>query len=149
MNHGWVYTIDDLANNEYNQFCIEPTIYGNWKRYINHSCDPNTNFVLQNFGQRELLTIRAAKEIVSGEDITLHYGDEYFDNRTFRCSCGAEKCQLWEEGQTGKGPQIQLSDARATNDPALPAALQADSNATQTGKRRQQLQRKPDQRRKP
>ena len=111
-----------LRDDEFEKFFIDPAVYGNWTRYINHSCNPNTNFVLVNVGQRHLTLIQAARSIAFGEDITVYYGDDFFDNKNFRCKCGEAKCRLWEPSVTGKG-STSLGTARGAKDPAIPAEL--------------------------
>jgi hypothetical protein len=111
-----------LHNDEFEKFFIDPAVYGNWTRYINHSCNPNTNFVLVNVGQRHLTLIQAVRKIAFGEAITVYYGDDFFDNKNFRCKCGEAKCKLWEPKVTGKGSK-SLGTARGAKDPAIPAEL--------------------------
>ena len=116
------YAQGSLHNDEFDKFYIDPAVYGNWTRYINHSCDPNTNFVQVNVGQRHLTLIQAVREIAFAEDITVYYGDEYFDNKNFRCRCGEATCKMWQLGVTGKGSR-SLGTARRAKDPNIPAEL--------------------------
>jgi SET domain-containing protein len=56
--------------------------------YINHSCDPNAEAETQD-GHIYISTIQKIK---AGEEITIDYGDEYFDEfiKPTGCRCGAK-----------------------------------------------------------
>ena len=56
----------------------------NIARYINHSCNPNTEAC-----SRDKVLIRALREISPGEEFTIDYGSEYFDEfiRPYGCKC--------------------------------------------------------------
>jgi len=58
----------------------------NIARYINHSCSPNTEA-----GSRDKVLIRALRVISAGEELTIDYGSEYFDEfiRPHGCKCVA------------------------------------------------------------
>ncbi len=60
----------------------------NIARYINHSCSPNAEAVVS--GRR--VWIWSRKKIRAGEEITYHYGKEYFEDiiKPRGCKCG--KC---------------------------------------------------------
>src|SRR5271170_495534 len=59
----------------------------NLGRYINHSCRPNAEALLRR-GRVEFAALRA---IAPGEEITLDYGEEYFDLfiKASGCRCAA------------------------------------------------------------
>ena len=58
-------------------------------RYINHSCEPNAEAEIQD-GR---IYILATKHIKAGEEITIDYGDEYFDEfiKPVGCKCAATR----------------------------------------------------------
>ncbi len=60
----------------------------NTARYINHSCDPNTEAEIRD-GH---IMIDAVKDIPSGEEITFDYDQEYFDEyiKPVGCKCAAK-----------------------------------------------------------
>ena len=53
------------------------------ERYMNHSCDPNTQVV----GRSDV----ALRDIQKGEEITSDYLDS--DTEDFACNCGAKNCR--------------------------------------------------------
>jgi hypothetical protein len=69
--------------------------FGNIARYINHSCDPNCETVLQ--GER--VFIEAVRDIVVGEELLMDYRlqvdtddeDEWLEK--YPCRCGAMNCR--------------------------------------------------------
>ncbi|KAF7717805.1 SET domain-containing protein [Penicillium ucsense] len=63
---------------------------GNWTRYINHHCEPNCTFVSVLVGDRITTVVQAVRDIAIFEEITLHYGEQYWNSR--HCLCGSSKC---------------------------------------------------------
>jgi uncharacterized protein len=57
----------------------------NMARYINHACEPNCVGELED-GRIVIVTLRAVR---AGEELTLDYGEEYFDEfiRPIGCKC--------------------------------------------------------------
>lgn len=57
----------------------------NHARYINHSCLPNAEASIKG----DTISIKASKAIPAGEEVTIDYGDEYFDEfiRPNGCKC--------------------------------------------------------------
>ena len=56
-------------------------------RFTNHSCAPNARLCIRQ-GRVEFYALRA---IVSGEEITVNYGDTHHQGR-LACRCGAANC---------------------------------------------------------
>ena len=69
---------------------IDAKLRGNWTRFVNHSCKANTTFARRRIGATRIMAIRAIQDIAPNTELTIHYGDEYFESRT--CLCGAESC---------------------------------------------------------
>jgi uncharacterized protein len=69
------------------RWSIDGSSRRNLGRYINHSCKPNTEAVLRK-GKIVFVALRA---ISPGEEITLDYGEDYFDLfiRDIGCRCAA------------------------------------------------------------
>jgi SET domain-containing protein len=59
----------------------------NRARYINHSCRPNAEV----YFVKHVIKIRAIKNIKPGDEITYHYGRNYFDAfiKAVGCKCAA------------------------------------------------------------
>ncbi|MFZ0776091.1 MAG: SET domain-containing protein, partial [Xanthobacteraceae bacterium] len=69
------------------QWTIDGSSRRNLGRYLNHSRDPNAEAVLR-AGQIVFVALRA---IAAGEEITLDYGEEYFELyiKPLGCRCAA------------------------------------------------------------
>ncbi|MDQ8154887.1 MAG: SET domain-containing protein-lysine N-methyltransferase [Gemmatimonadota bacterium] len=74
---------------------IDASVGGNDARFINHSCDPNCEAVIE---QRRVF-IYARKPILSGAELAYDYGYERDGTETaedearYACRCGAKKCR--------------------------------------------------------
>jgi SET domain len=100
-----------FAKNEWTHYVIDSAIKGNWTRYINRSCNPNTVFSKpQNIGGRNFILITAIRPIPFGEEITIDYGDEYFPPQGFGCRCGIRTCLAWNENEL-QFNDVMLEDA--------------------------------------
>ena len=73
---------------------IDAGVDGNDARYINHSCDPNCETVIE--GGR--VFIEALRDIRKGEELGYEYGltwestDDPAELANYACRCGAAKC---------------------------------------------------------
>jgi SET domain-containing protein len=52
--------------------------------YLNHACDPNA--------MRHGVSVFAWRDIAAGEEITIDYRLNAFDDEVFRCVCGSPSC---------------------------------------------------------
>lgn len=71
---------------------ICPTYYGNWTRFINHSCDSKAEFLAAAVGGRWVVFVHLQKEISIFEELTVNYGGAYFKNVEYPCLCGSPQC---------------------------------------------------------
>lgn len=67
---------------------ICPHQFGNWTRYIGHSCRPATQFTTRTIGNRVVCTVEAIRDILPFEEITVSYGDKYWNSADYDCLCG-------------------------------------------------------------
>jgi uncharacterized protein len=67
---------------------IEGSSRSNLARYINHSCEPNA----RERPTRNRIWIWSLREIQAGEEITIDYGEEYFDAYIKQKGCKCETC---------------------------------------------------------
>lgn len=66
--------------------------FGNWTRFINHSCRPSTEFYRMVVGDRVMVAIRVLRNISFGDEITVNYGANYWLNADRFCECGENGC---------------------------------------------------------
>lgn len=65
--------------------------YGNWTRFINHKCeDQLVEFNRRTIGEYTVMTVEALRDIDMFEELTIHYGKEYWGDR--ECQCGMPNC---------------------------------------------------------
>lgn len=81
------------ANNQYifhldDDFDLDGNVAWNPARFLNHSCEPNSDADLIAGG----IWIVAACDIAAGEEITFNYGYDLADYREHPCRCGAADC---------------------------------------------------------
>ncbi|RHZ63893.1 SET domain protein [Aspergillus thermomutatus] len=65
--------------------------YGNWTRFLNHSCKPSTAFLKMTVGRKTIVAVQALRDIDMFEEITIDYGKGYWKNRV--CLCGEPGCR--------------------------------------------------------
>lgn len=92
----WVYPLtqrNESADGLDSEVCtVAPHRLGNWTRYINHSCDSSTSFITRTIGKRVVTTIEAIRDIKPFEELTVHYGDDYWRSSGKKCLCGHYNC---------------------------------------------------------
>jgi uncharacterized protein len=77
----YMYEIDE-------RWTVDGSSRRNIARYANHSCRPNAESDI--VGGKVIL--RARRNIRAGEEITYHYGREYFELFLKRAGCKCAKC---------------------------------------------------------
>ncbi len=87
-HHTFLFAIDD-------DVVIDAAVDGNDARWINHSCDPNCDAVIDD----NRIWIEALRDIVVGEELAYDYAYELEERHTpaakrrFPCNCGADNCR--------------------------------------------------------
>jgi SET domain-containing protein len=67
---------------------LDGSVSWNPARFLNHSCVPNCEAVLQ----EGCLWIVANRDISAGEEITFNYGFDLESYRDYPCHCGSAEC---------------------------------------------------------
>jgi SET domain-containing protein len=73
-----------------NYWTIDGSARSNTARYINHACDPNCEADIRD-GK---ILIFAERDIESGEELTMDYGEEYFDEFIRPGGCRCSSCSV-------------------------------------------------------
>ncbi|MDB4907868.1 MAG: nuclear protein [Gemmatimonadetes bacterium] len=87
-HHTFLFAIDD-------DIVIDAAVNGNEARFINHSCDPNCDAVIED----ARIWIDTIRDIEPGEELAYDYAYELTERHTpaakkrFPCSCGARSCR--------------------------------------------------------
>lgn len=94
---------------------VDAIRFGNWTRYINHSCKPNTEFCGFNLGHLQYIAVKAIRGIKFGEHLTVDYGSRYWDSSDYGCRCGMSCCRNWVQEERGPGAKrpLKLGDAKS------------------------------------
>jgi len=93
--HTFLFTLND-------DYVIDANYEGNDARWINHSCDPNCEAVIEEAEgderRNDKVFIEAIRNIKPGEELTYNYGITLGERHTPRlkkiweCRCGSKKC---------------------------------------------------------
>ena len=93
--HTFLFTLND-------DYVIDANEGGNVARWINHSCDPNCESVIEENDKgkkhKDKVFIEAIRDIKAGEELTYNYGivlEERYTaklKKLWECRCGSKKC---------------------------------------------------------
>ncbi len=93
--HTFLFTLND-------KYVIDGTRGGNSARWINHSCNPNCEALIEEYDgpdrRKDKVVIEALRNIRPGEELTYNYGITLAERHTPRlkkiwaCRCGSSKC---------------------------------------------------------
>jgi SET domain-containing protein len=87
-HHTYLFAIDD-------DVVIDAAFEGNEARFINHSCDPNCDAVIED----QRIWIETIRDVEPGEELAYDYAYVLKERHTpaakrrFPCSCGAANCR--------------------------------------------------------
>ena len=87
-HHTFLFVVDDKV-------IVDAAVGGNDSRFINHSCDPNCEAVIE----RKRIFIYALRTIRPGEELAYDYQYERTndhsaeDEKFYKCKCGAPNCR--------------------------------------------------------
>ncbi len=71
-----------------NKWTIDGKTRSNIARYINHSCEPNCEAEIRG----EHILIYATCDVQQGEELSIDYGEEYFDEFIKPTGCKCARC---------------------------------------------------------
>ena len=93
--HTFLFTLND-------EYVIDANYKGNKARWMNHSCDPNCEAVLEEDDgddrRKDRVFIESSRAIKPGEELTYDYGITLDERHTARlkkiwaCHCGSKQC---------------------------------------------------------
>jgi SET domain-containing protein len=120
---------------------IDAGVDGNDARYINHSCDPNCDTVIEN----ERVFIEALRDIEPGEELGYEYGltwestDDREELQNYACRCGAAACRGTMLAEEPLDRKTKARKRKPRNVKTARAKAKSKAKATRTsgpGKRR-------------
>lgn len=93
--HTFLFTLND-------EYVIDANFQGSVAKWINHSCDPNCEAVLEEAEgddrRKDRVFIEAVRDIAKGEELSYNYGITLAEKHTKRlkeiwaCRCGSPAC---------------------------------------------------------
>jgi hypothetical protein len=86
------------------EWTIDGRARSNLARYINHSCDPNTEAEVKD-GR---ILIHSVRQIRTGEEVTIDYDTEYFDEFIRPTGCRCRKCNSPDDTWHPQSPDVSL-----------------------------------------
>lgn len=110
-NHTFLFIVDKKT-------VIDAGVGGNDARFINHSCDPNCESVIE----KRRVFIEAIRDIEAGEELGYDYqigrerGDPPNVDEIYACRCGAAKCRgtmLWPPKRPAKRKRVKAKSRTA------------------------------------
>ena len=87
-HHTNLFAIDD-------DIVVDANVNGNDARFINHSCDPNCDAVIED----DRIWIETIRDVSPGEELAYDYAFELKERhspaakRRYPCNCGSSKCR--------------------------------------------------------
>jgi uncharacterized protein len=93
--HTFLFTLND-------DYVVDANTGGNIARWINHSCDPNCEAVIEENAKdkrhKDKVFIEAIRDIRAGEELVYNYGITLEERQTAKlkklwaCKCGSKRC---------------------------------------------------------
>jgi SET domain-containing protein len=81
QNNVYIFSLNDHHD-------IDGDVEWNPARFLNHSCSPNCEAILDEDG----IWLVAGRDIRAGEELTFNYGFDLEDYRNYPCCCGSPNC---------------------------------------------------------
>lgn len=95
----YIFCLMEHSNGKITETIVDPTVFGNIGRYINHSCEPNCLVVpVRVDNPIPKLAIFACSDIEVGNEITFDYGPHGLtstNSNRKKCLCGMKLCRQW------------------------------------------------------
>lgn len=117
---------------------IDPTIRGNIAKFINHSCDPNTETQKLAVNDKDRIGFFAKRKISTGEEITYDYQyKRYGGQHAQKCLCQSSNCSGWlggkpeTEDESPKETDLELESKDITSLPQEHDKLETNTDSTE------------------
>ncbi|MGZ8376632.1 MAG: SET domain-containing protein [Gemmatirosa sp.] len=94
-HHTFLFAIEDEVDGEWIEVVVDAAVNGNAARFINHSCDPNCDAIVED-GRIWIETIH---DVDPGDELAYDYAFVLEERHTpaakrrFPCHCGAANCR--------------------------------------------------------
>ncbi|XP_068628677.1 histone-lysine N-methyltransferase SETMAR [Battus philenor] len=102
-NMNFIFCLNEHTNGRVIQTFVDPSLFGNIGRYINHSCNANSHIILVRINSPlPKLAIFSLCDISPGQEITIDYGSKNFKSKEIvkdlqydqkKCLCNSKNCR--------------------------------------------------------
>ena len=86
---------------------VDATCKGNISRFINHSCDPNSETQKWTVNGEIRVGFFTKRSLQPGEEVSFDYKYERYGNVAQQCFCGTAQCRGWLGGEPGGDSGIE------------------------------------------
>ena len=102
FEHNYLLLYNEHQSNRIIKTFVDARYFGNWTRFINHSCDPNLHVVPIRIDQPEPphLAFFTRRPIEINEELSYSYGDQIDVNLSKPCHCSSSSCRGFMPYQT-------------------------------------------------
>ena len=88
-------------------FYVDATTKGNISRFINHSCDPNSETQKWTVNGELRVGFFTRRNVEVGDEITFDYKYERYGQQAQKCYCGSSNCRGWLGGDPDQKNEIE------------------------------------------
>lgn len=94
-HHTFLFALEDVVDGVEVEVVVDAAVHGNEARFLNHSCEPNCDVVVED----ARLWIEAWRDIAPGEELTYDYAFVLPERHTpaakrrYPCHCGSARCR--------------------------------------------------------
>ena len=85
------------------ELVVDATGKGNISRFINHSCDPNSETQKWTVNGELRVGFFTKRDVRVGEELSFDYKYERYGNVAQKCYCGSSNCRGWLGGEPKEG----------------------------------------------
>jgi len=94
-HHTFLFALEDVVDGEDVEVVVDASVDGNAARFLNHSCAPNCDVVVED----ARLWVETLRDVAAGEELTYDYAFVLPERHTpaakrrYPCACGAAACR--------------------------------------------------------
>ena len=119
---------------------VDATCKGNISRFINHSCDPNSETQKWTVNGELRVGFFTKRAIKPGEEVSFDYKFERYGNVAQKCFCGSSQCRGWLGGEPGGDSGVEEVEEWSEDDDDeedLEEAAKKEKKKKERGKRKE------------
>merc|ERR1711874_538812 len=95
---------------------VDATNKGNISRFINHSCDPNSETQKWTVNGELRVGFFTRRAVAHGEELTFDYKYERYGQHAQKCHCRSYNCRGWLGGEPGNEETVEEIEEWSTSE---------------------------------